>query len=111
MSRMPCQGEQGIGDPQANRHGRMAVESRMNPVFVHDPRRGPACTAASRSRAIPPSTRTGRRPRSNTSRTAQTKLLDVPLTPADFALTEGRFSKQFRELRGGRSRRSGPRMH
>ena len=37
----PCQGEQGIADPQANRHGRLAVESRMNPVFVHDPRRGP----------------------------------------------------------------------
>ena len=41
----PCQGEQGIADPQANRHGRLAVESRMNPVFVHDPRRGATCTA------------------------------------------------------------------
>jgi len=27
-----------------------------------------------------------------------TKLLEVPLTPADFALTEGRFKKQFRRL-------------
>ncbi len=36
----PCQGEQGIADPEASRHGRLAVESRMSPVFVHDPRRG-----------------------------------------------------------------------
>jgi pyruvate-ferredoxin/flavodoxin oxidoreductase len=36
----PCQAEHGIGDAQAAEHARMAVESRMNPVFVHDPRRG-----------------------------------------------------------------------
>ena len=36
----PCQGEQGIADPQACRHGRLAVESRLSPVFVHDPRGG-----------------------------------------------------------------------
>ena len=30
--------------------------------------------------------------------TAPTKLLEVPLTPADFALSEGRFRKHFRQL-------------
>ena len=35
----PCQAEHGIGDAVANRQARKAVESRMNPVFVHDPRK------------------------------------------------------------------------
>ena len=36
----PCQAEHGIADAAASRHARLAVESRMNPVFVHDLRRG-----------------------------------------------------------------------
>ena len=36
----PCQAEHGIADAAASDHARLAVESRMNPVFVHDPRRG-----------------------------------------------------------------------
>ena len=36
----PCQAEHGIADAAASRHARLAVESRMSPVFVHDPRRG-----------------------------------------------------------------------
>ncbi len=36
----PCQAEHGIADAAASEHGRLAVESRMSPVFVHDPRRG-----------------------------------------------------------------------
>ena len=36
----PCQGEHGIADNISAQQGRLAVESRMNPVFVHDPRRG-----------------------------------------------------------------------
>ena len=30
----PCQGEQGIGDLVSSQHAKLAVESRMNPVFV-----------------------------------------------------------------------------
>ncbi len=36
----PCQGEHGIADNIASLQSRLAVESRMNSVFVHDPRRG-----------------------------------------------------------------------
>ncbi|MCK7496856.1 MAG: hypothetical protein MZW92_42655 [Comamonadaceae bacterium] len=36
----PCMSEQGIADDAANRRARLAVTSRMSPVFVHDPRRG-----------------------------------------------------------------------
>ena len=35
-----CMPEHGIADDASNRHARLAVESRMSPVFVHDPRKG-----------------------------------------------------------------------
>src|SRR5208337_525441 len=38
----PCQGEQAIADAAASQRARLAVESRVNPVFVHDPRQSPA---------------------------------------------------------------------
>ena len=34
----PCQGEHGIADAAASQRSRLAVECRMSPVFVHDPR-------------------------------------------------------------------------
>ena len=36
----PCQGENGVADNVSARQARLAVESRMSPLFVHDPRRG-----------------------------------------------------------------------
>ena len=48
----PCQAEHGIADAAASRQARLAVESRMSPVFVHDPRRVPHWRSASRSTAI-----------------------------------------------------------
>ena len=33
----PCQAEHGIADAAASRQARLAVESRMTPVFVHNP--------------------------------------------------------------------------
>jgi len=35
-----CQPEHGIADDAGNRRAMLAIESRMSPVFVHDPRRG-----------------------------------------------------------------------
>ncbi len=67
----PCQAEHGIADAAASRRARLAVESRMNPVFVHDPRRGGNLHAVFlATTATPTSTATGPRPRSPTSRTA-----------------------------------------
>ena len=48
-----------------------------------------ACTRASRSRAIPTSTRTGRPTTIEYVEDGATKLLEVPVTPADFALRKG----------------------
>jgi pyruvate-ferredoxin/flavodoxin oxidoreductase len=95
----PCQAEHGIADAAASRHARLAVESRMSPVFVHDPRRGESLRQWFSLEGNPEPTR-------DWAGTAleyidadgRTKLLEVPLTPADFARQETRFAKQFRPL-------------
>ena len=106
----PCQGEQGIADPQANRHARMAVDSRFNPVFVHDPRRGASLHDRFSLEGNPEVGRDWATTVIEHVEGGETKLLEVPMTPADFALTEGRFRKQFRVLAEG-GRRSHPRVH
>ena len=97
----PCQGEQGIADPQANRHGRMAVESRMNPVFVHDPRRGPDLHSRFSLDGNPALDKDWSTTTLEYVEDGATKLMDIPFTPADFGLSQGRFKKQFRALKNG----------
>lgn len=95
----PCQGEQGISDPQANRHGRLAVESRMSPLFVHDPRRGGSLHSRFSLEGNPAVDKDWTTTTIEYVEDGATKLMDVPMTPADFALSEGRFKKQFRALK------------
>jgi pyruvate-ferredoxin/flavodoxin oxidoreductase len=94
----PCQGEQGIADAQANHHARLAVESRMNPVFVYDPRRS---NELHKRFSLDGNPEVGKDWAMGTIEYVEegvTKLVQTPLTPADFALSEGRFKKQFRPL-------------
>ena len=94
----PCQAEHGIADAAASRRSRLAVESRMNPVFVHDPRRG----GTLHSRFVLDGNPAVDGDWATTTLTyvedGQTRLMEVPLTPADFAREETRFKKQFRKL-------------
>jgi pyruvate-ferredoxin/flavodoxin oxidoreductase len=95
----PCQGEHGIADDISARQSRLAVESRMNPVFVHDPRRGKTLHEWFSLDGNPD-------PESTWTSTAIDYLDDdgtlqlktVALTPAHFAHGEIRFKKQFRKL-------------
>ncbi|OHC65773.1 MAG: pyruvate-flavodoxin oxidoreductase [Rhodocyclales bacterium GWA2_65_20] len=95
----PCQGEQGINDAASAQRSRMAVESRMSPVFVHDPRRGKTLHEWFSLEGNPD-------PEATWSKTTleylgddgKLQLLEMPLTPAHFALGEIRFKKQFRKL-------------
>ena len=95
----PCQAENGIGDEAANGRARLAVESRMYPVFVHDPRRGDTLHERLSLEGNPEVERdwaTATLEYAGEDGTVQ--LLDIPLTPADFALREGRFKKHFHPL-------------
>ncbi len=94
----PCQGEQGIADPQASRHARLSVVSRMNPVFVHDPRRGASLHERFSLEGNPDVDKDWATGTIEYVENGATKLLAVPMTPADFALTEGRFRKHFHRL-------------
>ena len=94
----PCQAEHGIADAAASHHARMAVESRMNPVFVHDPRRAGDLHGRFSLDGNPEPSKDWSTTTIEYVEDGATKLLEVPLTPADFARTEGRFKKQFRKL-------------
>jgi pyruvate-ferredoxin/flavodoxin oxidoreductase len=97
----PCMSEQGIADDAANRRARLAVTSRMSPVFVHDPRRGD--TLAERF-VLDGNPDIGKDWTMTTlsyiDAERKTQLMELPLTPADFALQEGRFKKHFHMLNG-----------
>ncbi|HEX8963157.1 MAG TPA: 2-oxoacid:acceptor oxidoreductase family protein, partial [Rhodocyclaceae bacterium] len=95
----PCQPEHGIGDDASYSHALMAVQSRMNPVFVHDPRRGKTLHDWFVLDGNPDPDKTW------TSTTLEyldedgkVALMEMPLTPAHFALEENRFKKHFKRL-------------
>ena len=96
-----CMSEHGIADDAGNRRARLAVESRMYPLFVHDPRKG--ATLAERF-SLDGNPDIGK---DWTTTTLQyldadgiTQLLEIPFTPADFGLHEGRFKKHYSPLNG-----------
>jgi pyruvate-ferredoxin/flavodoxin oxidoreductase len=92
-----CQSEHGIADDAGARRATLAVESRMSPVFVHDPRRGD--TLAERF-SLEGNPDIGKDWITTTldylDDDGQPQLREIQLTPADFALGEGRFKKHFR---------------
>jgi pyruvate-ferredoxin/flavodoxin oxidoreductase len=97
----PCQPEHGIGDAAANRNARLAVESRMSPVFVHDPRRGDALHDWFSLDGNPDVAKDWMtKTVEYVDADGSTKLMDIPLTPAHFAFEEGRFKRQFTALNG-----------
>jgi len=94
-----CQPEHGVTDDAANRQALLAVNSRMSPVFVHDPHAGCSLKERFSLEGNPDINQTW------TTTTleymddkGQVQLKDIPLTPASFAVTEGRFKKHFSKL-------------
>nr|MDJ0806312.1 2-oxoacid:acceptor oxidoreductase family protein [Gammaproteobacteria bacterium] len=96
-----CMPEHGIADDASNRHARLAVESRMSPVFVHDPRKGD--TLAERF-SLEGNPDIGKDWTKGTLEylddDGKAQLMEIPLTPADFGINEGRFKKHFKKIKG-----------
>ncbi|MQX36719.1 2-oxoacid:acceptor oxidoreductase family protein [Roseospira navarrensis] len=91
----PCQGEQGIGDAVATEHARLAVRSRVCPVFVHDPEAGESLSERLSLDGNPdPDQDWAHRAVTYTDADGESHTMEVPLTPADFARQEGRFRRQ-----------------
>lgn len=95
----PCMGEHGIADDASTRHSRLAVESRMNPVFIHDPRKGETLAERFSLDGNPEGDQDwATQTITYVDNDGMTQLKQMPFTPADFALFEGRFKKQFKAI-------------
>lgn len=95
----PCGTENGIPEDLSNARSRLAVESRMAPLFVHDPRAGstlPERFSLDGNPDVDKPWTTSTLEYVAADGTAQ--LMTTPLTPAEFALGEVRFKKQFKKL-------------
>jgi pyruvate-ferredoxin/flavodoxin oxidoreductase len=96
----PCGTENGVAEDLSNARSRLAVESRLSPLFVHDPRRG---------ETLPERFSLDGNPDPDSLWTTSTleylddagnlQLMQTPLTPAEFALGEVRFAKQFTRIK------------
>ncbi|MDR2450579.1 MAG: 2-oxoacid:acceptor oxidoreductase family protein, partial [Candidatus Accumulibacter sp.] len=96
----PCQGEHGIADSASARQARLAVESRMNPLFVHDPRRGKTLSERFSLDGNPDPDKTWTRTTLEyRDENGEIQLMEIELTPAHFAQGEIRFRKQFKKLK------------
>ncbi|MEF2074613.1 2-oxoacid:acceptor oxidoreductase family protein [Consotaella aegiceratis] len=92
-----CQAENGIGDAISAERAKLAVRTRMAPLFVHDPEAGSTLAERFSLKGNPDSeldwtTEVLEYDDEN----GETQELEYVLTPAHFAVAEGRFKKQFR---------------
>jgi len=95
----PCGTENGIAEDLSNSRSQLAVESRLSPLFVHDPSKG---TLLRERFSLDGNPDVNKLWTSSTieyiGANGQLELMETPLTPAEFALGEVRFKKQFRKL-------------
>jgi pyruvate-ferredoxin/flavodoxin oxidoreductase len=97
----PCGTENGIPEDLSNRRSRLAVESRVSPLFVHDPRKGNTLPERFNLDGNPDIDKLwSSSTLEHIDDSGNLQLLQVPLTPAEFALGEVRFAKQFTKLTG-----------
>ncbi|PVV24275.1 MAG: pyruvate ferredoxin oxidoreductase [gamma proteobacterium symbiont of Ctena orbiculata] len=92
-----CPPEHGIGDDVAAQQSKMAVEARAYPLIKYDPDGGESIEACIDLEGNPAMDQDW--PSYNIDyldEKGEACKLEVPLTFADFAVTEGRFRKQFR---------------
>lgn len=96
VTHTPCDTENGMPEDLANARSRLAVESRISPLFVHDPRRGSTLAERFSLEGNPePDGLWNTTTLTYRDDQGRLQLLTMPLTPAEFAIGELRFAKQF----------------
>ena len=94
-----CQPEHGIGDDATDKQTKMALDSRAYPMYRYDPDAGITFEEGSSIAGNPSIDKDWVNYTLNYSDDkGKQKSMDLPFTFADFALTEGRFRKQFRKV-------------
>jgi pyruvate-ferredoxin/flavodoxin oxidoreductase len=91
-----CQPEHGIGDDASARQAKLAVESRAYPLFSYDPDKGRVPSECFDLRGNPAPEQTWPTYSLAYREGGISKSMELPMTFADFAITEARFRKHFR---------------
>ena len=107
----PCQGEQGIADSAARHHGRMAVESRMNPVFVHNPCAGGDLHARFSIEGNPDEDKDWAKRTVEYVENGETKLFEVPVHAGRFRGDRNALQEAVPPAGGGRRWSPDRRLH
>ena len=94
----PCQPEHGIGDDMSAHQAKLAVESRAYPLFRYNPDKGKTPQECFELDGNPEMDKIWPNYTLNYVDGGREKTLEVPMTFADFALTEARFRKHFRKV-------------
>jgi pyruvate-ferredoxin/flavodoxin oxidoreductase len=93
-----CPPEHGVGDNSAVAQSKMAVESRAFPLFRYDPDAGVTFSECSTLDGNPsPDADWVNYKLDYVDESGEKKSMTLPMTFADFALSEGRFARQFRK--------------
>lgn len=93
-----CQPEHGIADERGPAQARLAVESRAYPLFRYDPGRGTTIADCLDLGGNPAPDSDWPTYTLSYEKHGRGHTLDLPLTFADYAATEGRFRKHFRTV-------------
>lgn len=91
-----CQPEHGIGDDLGTRQARLAVHSRAYPIFSYDPDKGDTAHACFDLDGNPNIDSDWPTYPLKYMEHGREKTMEIVMTFADFAVTEGRFRKHFR---------------
>ena len=98
----PCQPEHGIPDDASMAQSKLAVESRAYPLFKFDPDAGVTfdqCCSLDGNPAMEDDWPVY--PLHYVDETGSEQTMELPMTFADFAVTEGRFRKHFKQAPRG----------
>lgn len=93
-----CQPEHGIGDDMSARQAKLVVESRAYPLFSYDPGRGTLFEECFELDGNPDIDADWPTYSLKYRDGGRERTLEVPMTFADFAITEVRFRKHFRQV-------------
>lgn len=93
-----CQPEHGVGDDLGAHQAKLAVESRAYPIFKYNPDKGIKAEDAFDLDGNPAMDQLWPTYELKYKENGREKSMEVAMTFADFAITEGRFRKQFRKV-------------
>ncbi len=93
-----CQPEHGIGDDMGVHQAKLAVESRAYPIFKFNPDEGVTAAEAFDLSGNPDMDKLWPTYTLKYKENGREKFMELPMTFADFAITEARFRKHFRKI-------------